>query len=62
MLGPSTSSPGEISSTTTHDKYLLSCGLAWAVSLASRGLLNEEMMKIYGASNSYEPEENLLFR
>ncbi|KAK2660691.1 hypothetical protein Ddye_007224 [Dipteronia dyeriana] len=62
VSGPSTSSPGEISSTTAHDTYLLSCGRAWAISLTFRSSLSEEIMKIYCPGENDGPEEKVIYR
>lgn len=58
----SSSSVGEISTARADSSNLLTCGIAWAVSLTLRSILSEEMLKRCFPSKAGETDENLLYR
>ncbi|KAJ4964476.1 hypothetical protein NE237_024415 [Protea cynaroides] len=61
-LGSSHLSIGEISLTEANDAYLLTCGRAWAISLALRSNLSEEILKAPFLKDDNGVFENLLYR
>ncbi|KFK33195.1 hypothetical protein AALP_AA6G342400 [Arabis alpina] len=60
--GPSKSTGGEDSASKTTENTLLTCGRAWAISLACKNTISEEILSSCFPSNSDETNENLLYR
>ncbi|PON93859.1 TLDc domain containing protein [Trema orientale] len=58
----SNSSAGDISSTNVYGSYLLSRGIAWAISLTMRSTISEELSRACFFSNTDRTDENLLYR
>ncbi|PON70764.1 TLDc domain containing protein [Parasponia andersonii] len=58
----SNSSAGDISSTNVYGSYLLSCGIAWAISLTMRSTISQELSRACFFSNTDRTDENLLYR
>ncbi|BFG17688.1 hypothetical protein CerSpe_039620 [Prunus speciosa] len=58
----STSSVVENSSTMAYSSHLVSCGMAWVISLTLRGTISEEISKVCFPSETDGIDENLLYR
>ncbi|KAL6295602.1 hypothetical protein ACE6H2_003744 [Prunus campanulata] len=58
----STSSVVENSSTMAYSSHLLSCGMAWVISLTLRGTISEEISKVCFPSETDGIDKNLLYR
>lgn len=61
-LEPSTSSAGDALSTENHDTYLLTHGRAWAISLAMRSKIGEELLRACFPCSDDGIDETLLYR
>ncbi|XP_044475948.1 uncharacterized protein LOC123203584 isoform X2 [Mangifera indica] len=61
VLGPSTSSLGDISYTNVHNNYLLSRGRAFSISLTYRTVC-EEVLKLCCPFGSDETDESLVYK
>ncbi|XP_048332596.1 uncharacterized protein LOC107420375 [Ziziphus jujuba] len=61
-LESSSSSTPVISSPKARSSNLLTCGIAWAISLTIRSAVSEELLRTYFVIDAGEKDENLLYK